>query len=46
MSIYGSAVKKPVTTLMVFIAIIVVGIYSFTRLPIDLYPEIEIPAAG
>jgi len=29
---------------MVFIAIIVVGIYSFTRLPIDLYPEIEIPA--
>ncbi|MCK9612659.1 MAG: efflux RND transporter permease subunit [Bacteroidales bacterium] len=44
MSIYGSAVKKPVTTLMIFIAIIVVGIYSFTRLPIDLYPEIEIPA--
>jgi len=44
MSIYGSAVKKPVTTLMVFIAIIVVGVYSFTRLPIDLYPEIEIPA--
>jgi len=44
MSIYGSAVKKPVTTLMVFIAIIVIGIYSFTRLPIDLYPEIEIPA--
>jgi len=44
MSIYGSAVKKPVTTLMVFIAIIVVGIYSFTRLPIDLYPEIEIPS--
>jgi HAE1 family hydrophobic/amphiphilic exporter-1 len=29
---------------MIFIAIIVVGIYSFTRLPIDLYPEIEIPA--
>lgn len=44
MSIYGSAVKKPVTTLMVFIAIIVVGIYSFTRLPIDLFPEIEKPA--
>jgi len=44
MSIYGSAVKKPVTTLMIFIAIIVIGIYSFTRLPIDLYPEIEIPA--
>jgi len=44
MSIYGSAVKKPVTTLMVFIAVVVVGIYSFSRLPIDLYPEIEIPA--
>ncbi|HOY31499.1 MAG TPA: efflux RND transporter permease subunit [Bacteroidales bacterium] len=44
MSIYASAVKKPVTTLMIFIAVIVIGIYSFSRLPIDLYPEIEIPA--
>ncbi len=44
MSIYGSAVKKPITTFMVFLAIIVFGIYSLINLPIDMYPEIEFPA--
>ena len=44
MSIYGSAVKKPITTLMIFIAILVFGAYSLVNLPIDLYPEIELPA--
>ncbi len=29
---------------MVFIAIVVFGIYSLSRLPVDLYPEIEFPA--
>ena len=43
MSIYKSAVQKPITTLMVFIAVIVLGIYSLIQLPIDLYPEIEPP---
>jgi HAE1 family hydrophobic/amphiphilic exporter-1 len=44
MSIYKNAVKKPVTTIMVFIAVLVFGGYSLTNLPIDLYPEIEFPA--
>ncbi len=44
MSIYKSAVKKPITTMMVFVAIIVFGLYSLTRLPVDLYPEMELPA--
>ncbi|MEA3446899.1 MAG: efflux RND transporter permease subunit [Bacteroidota bacterium] len=44
MSIYSSAVRKPVTTLMIFIAVIVLGIYSVYKLPVDLYPEVEIPA--
>lgn len=43
MSIYKSAVMKPITTMMVFVAILVLGAYSLTRLPIDLYPEIEPP---
>ena len=29
---------------MIFIAILVFGIYSLVNLPIDLYPEIELPA--
>ncbi len=44
MSIYKSAVRKPVTTIMVFMAVVVFGIYSLINLPIDLYPEIEYPA--
>ncbi|MGC9375136.1 MAG: efflux RND transporter permease subunit, partial [Bacteroidales bacterium] len=44
MSIYGSAVKKPITTIMIFLAIVVFGIYSLVKLPIDVYPEIELPA--
>jgi len=44
MSIYKSSVKQPITTMMIFVAIIVFGAYFFTKLPIDLYPEIELPA--
>jgi HAE1 family hydrophobic/amphiphilic exporter-1 len=44
MSIYGSAVKKPITTIMIFMAVIVFGLYSLVKLPIDMYPDIEFPA--
>jgi len=43
MSIYASAVKKPVTTILIFVITMVIGLYSLTQLPIDLYPEIELP---
>lgn len=43
MSIYSSSVKRPVTTILIFLALIVVGIYSLLQLPIDLYPEMELP---
>src|SRR5512133_278134 len=43
MSIYGSAVKKPVTTILIFVMAMVIGLYSLTQLPVDLYPEIELP---
>jgi len=43
MSIYSNSVKNPITTIMIFLAVIVFGLYSLTRLPIDLYPEVEFP---
>lgn len=43
MSIYKSAINKPVTTLMVFAAIMVGGLYALSLLPIDQYPEMEPP---
>lgn len=44
MKIYESAVKKPVTTALIFVAIVVLGLFSFSRLSVDLYPEIELNA--
>ncbi len=43
MNIYRSAVQRPVTTLMVFVALLGIGGYSLQQLPVDLYPEIEPP---
>lgn len=44
MSIYSNAVKKPITTIMIFVAVIVLGLYSMTQVSVDLYPEMEFPA--
>ncbi len=41
MSIYESAVKKPIMTSLCFIAIALFGLYSLSKLAIDLYPDIE-----
>ncbi|MFW6290663.1 MAG: efflux RND transporter permease subunit, partial [Mariniphaga sp.] len=43
MSIYKSAVNNPITTLMVFVAVVVMGIYSLVQIPVDLYPEMDPP---
>lgn len=37
-------VKRPVTNLMIFLAIIIVSLYSMSRLGIDMMPTIESPA--
>lgn len=37
------SVKRPVLTVVLYLAIIVVGVVSLQRLPIDLLPDIEIP---
>ena len=41
MSLYSSAVKRPVTTTLVFIAVVILGLFSLQKLPIDLYPDID-----
>ncbi|MFZ0282677.1 MAG: efflux RND transporter permease subunit [Bacteroidales bacterium] len=46
MSIYSTSVKRPVTTILIFVALMVIGIYSLIQLPVDLYPEIELPFIG
>lgn len=41
MSLYGSAVKRPITTLLCFVTVIILGLFSLAKLPIDLYPDID-----
>lgn len=43
MNIFRTAVNRPVATAMVFTAIVVFGVYSFSRLPVDLFPEMDSP---
>ena len=43
MSIYSTSVKRPVTTILIFVALMVMGVYSLVKLPVDLYPEMELP---
>ena len=43
MSIYSASVKRPVTTILVFVGLMVMGLYSLKQLPVDLYPEMELP---
>ena len=43
MSIYNTAVNKPISTLMVFLAILVLGVFSYVQLPVDQYPKMDPP---
>lgn len=41
MSLYSSAVKRPVMTTLCFVTVIILGLFSLAKLPIDLYPDID-----
>ncbi len=43
MSLYSTAVKKPVSTIMIFIGVVIFGIYSYLQLPVDFFPKIDPP---
>ncbi|MBP5795621.1 MAG: efflux RND transporter permease subunit [Bacteroidales bacterium] len=41
MSIYRTAVRNPVTTALIFMAFVVFGVFSLTRIPIAQLPEFD-----
>jgi HAE1 family hydrophobic/amphiphilic exporter-1 len=43
MKIYETAVRKPISTILIFVGAVVLGFFSLNKLSIDLYPEMEIP---
>ena len=43
MAIYKTAIKNPVTTLLIFVAVMIIGLFSFWQLPVDQFPEMDPP---
>jgi len=44
MKLSHNAVKKPVTTIMIFTGLIIFGLMAFMKLKLDILPEVEYPA--
>lgn len=43
MSIYKTAIEKPITTALIFVAAIIMGVFCYVQLPIDQYPDMDPP---
>ncbi|MEQ9399141.1 MAG: efflux RND transporter permease subunit [Longimicrobiales bacterium] len=43
MSIPGTSTRRPVAVWMLFLAVLLLGVISFLRLPIDLLPDVSYP---
>ncbi len=46
MKISEFSIKRPVTTAMIILVIILIGIVALTNLSLDLYPDITFPGAA
>ncbi|MDQ0160521.1 efflux RND transporter permease subunit [Alkalibacillus salilacus] len=45
MRLVNTSIKRPVGVIMIVLAILAMGFISFRSLPVDLYPDIELPIA-
>ena len=43
MSIYKTSINHPVTTSLIFVAVMIIGLFSLKQLPIDQFPEMDPP---
>ncbi len=41
MSLYEGSVNRPIMTSLCFAAVVILGLFSLSKLPIDLYPDID-----
>ena len=42
-SLYQKSVARPIMTGLIYIAVIIIGIFSLTKLPVDLFPHLVAP---
>lgn len=45
MQIFESIIKRPVTVIMCMLIVVVLGLFSLMRVPVDLFPNLNIPVA-
>ena len=43
MKIYEKSVRNPISTIMIFIGVVIFGLFSLQRLSIDLMPDMDVP---
>ena len=43
MAIYKTAIKNHVTTMLVFVAVMIIGLFCLVQLPVDQFPEMAPP---
>ena len=43
MSIYKTSINHPITTSLIFVAVMIIGLFSLKQLPIDQFPEMDPP---
>lgn len=43
MKLYETAVRKPISTALIYVGVIVLGIFSLQNLSVDMYPDIDAP---
>lgn len=41
MSLYSKSVHRPIMTGLIYIAVVIIGIFSLTKLPVDLFPHMD-----
>ncbi|SFU84346.1 efflux RND transporter permease subunit [Alicyclobacillus macrosporangiidus] len=46
MKITNLSIRRPVTTTMVMVATLMIGIFSLLQLPLELYPTLDLPVAA
>ena len=44
MKLYESAVRKPISTVLIFLGVMAFGLFSLKNLAVDQYPEMEMPS--
>ena len=46
MKIYESSVRKPISTILIYVGVIVLGLFSLNNLSVDMYPDMDLPVVS